>query len=230
MAKKEFDNLAYLFEQMNDDAFSFCRKLVFPVCNFKYYKIEELRKVDLLERSIYLREQYKDSIRFKKFSYKPKGECADYVEGLKFYLNTFVGNSSSERVLSYTKRAKEIIDNMIATDSFPTEDIESAIIVFLAVLKNIRTDDSDHKKYAYIINNANFFSLDETDGQTLEKIRVTDNLTPEEFIPKDLQKRFYGKRDFYDYEYRKFRARKDFYHYITSIYLSLALQEKGIFA
>lgn len=228
MSNKEFNNLQYLFEQMNDEAFCFCRELVFPVCDFKYYKIEELRRIELLERSIYLREKFKDSIRYSKFSYNPQGECADYVAGIKFYLNTFVGSGSSARALSYSQRAKEIIDNMINSDNFASEDIESALMVLLSALKNVKPEESDHKKYSYNITNDNF-SLDETDGQTLERIRVTDNLTPEEFVPKDLQKKFYGKRDLWRYEYNKFRARKDFYHYISSIYLSLALQKKGIF-
>ena len=217
-----------LIEQLDDEAFNYCRELVYPICGFKYITLGQIRKVDLEERSLFLRKEYDDALRF---DFKPKNECLEFVESFKFYFKNYISQSNDKRIKEYINRANAIVDDMMESSSFPDEKIESVVMVYVSVFRTLMTIRDSVKHTFYTIRNCEF-KLERTDDSVLEMIRVTDSITPEEFIPKKLRGKYYNSKMgwLYSFDLDRIHTHKNYFHLIASLYLSHALQEIGAFS
>lgn len=225
--KNKFD-FPRLIEQLDDEAFNYCRKLIYPICDFKYITLDQIRKVDLEERSLYLRREYDHALQF---DFKPKDECLEFVESFKLYFKNYISQSNDKRILDYINRANAIVDDMMESSSFPDEKIESVIMVYVSVFRTFMAIRDSVKHTFYTVKNCDF-TLEKTDDAVLEMIRVTDAITPEEFIPKKLREKYYTSKLgwLYNFDLDRIHTHKNYFHFIASLYLSHALQELGAFS
>ena len=118
-----------LIDELNDEAFRHCKKLLFDDFGYKVMNVSECRKVDLKESLL----KFEDETFKHSKKNKMENSAARYANEIKFYLVNYNKCIDGTRAADYKKRAISIIDaiNDGDTDSNSLQDLTKIYIAFM---------------------------------------------------------------------------------------------------
>ena len=207
-------------DSLNENSFQFCKKILWPICGFRALSIDDVRPVDLKERVYQLRDDY-----LKSAGVAPDREVSNYYSIMEMYFHEFLGCKTGSRAYAYKERALDILKKCKENGGGSFEDAETRLIVFLSLFRNLSANNHfDDAKNWIIINST--FSVKLEDAELLEKIRTSAYLTPH-----DMQ---YEQAVLLSVLADKLpkatiQAKKNHFHLINSIILSMSLQAINAF-
>lgn len=203
-----------LVDDMSDEAFQFCVDQLYPMCNYRVLKKEDIRRIDLKERLLGF-----NSI-VPKNDGKEQGALNYYLFVLKLYFDNFLKCKTGTKAEKYRNRAIELMESALS-DNGTIEDVEDLVQIFIGLFRSL-DDDFDHVE-KYIVTGITFDVFKE-DADLLREIWEHKKLVPNGIVEKPgLLDKIFGT------DYEKKTAIK--LAYINNvIFLCRCLQNRGAFA
>lgn len=119
-----------LIDELNDQAYNYCVSNIYPLCNYKVLKENDIRRIDLKE--------YLSKIDLMlSFELKKQGDLNTFLYLLEFLLDNVLICKTDSIAEKYKKRAKISICNARdKTDNL--QDVEDAFLCFIILLHAMR--------------------------------------------------------------------------------------------
>ena len=210
---REIDYLT-LVDEMSDEAFRFCIEKLYPICNYRVLKPEDIRRIDLKERLLGF-----NSIVPKDDKGKVQGALNCYITTLKQYFDSFIKCEEESKAARYRDRAFELM-TVALSDKGTQEDIDDIFLIFVSLMRALQPH-FDHLAKQTVSD----FTLDlaPADADLLKEIWEHKKLTPGRHVDvPDVLGKIVGADD------EKKPALK--LAYINNIlYLARGLQNRGAF-
>lgn len=201
-----------IMDEMNEYAFSFCKGILFPICDYKVLEIEDIRPIDLAEKLTEL----SDNLYAQRANKSITGTVNWYIYIMRMYFDQFLSCKTGSRAEKYKHRAKELMDQ-VTTDDWTSQNGRDIVLIFLSILHVFDSFEQMQTHSAVDLS----LSIDQEDAILLKK--VWDNMTPmvstekKNLIVKEISRHGIEQQ-----------ATK-FAYIMNIIYLTQLLQERGAF-
>jgi hypothetical protein len=159
-----------MIDGMDDDTFSVCVDMLWPILKYKYLKRDDVRRIDLMER---ISDKVSDYTRAPKqpllIGKNCSGSVDKYVEAIRFYFdNGYLPVEKGSRAEKYAIRAREIMNNYEKSEN-PQAEAENLFVISLGLLREaFSAFDSKSIKPASTVN----CHVGKEDASLLERIRT----------------------------------------------------------
>ncbi len=165
---REIDYLT-LVDDMSDEAFHFCIEKLYPICNYRVLKPEDIRRVDLKERLLGF-----NSIVPKDDKGKVQGALNCYITTLRQYFDSFIKCEDDSKAARYRDRAYELMTAALSDDG-TREDIDDIFLIFVSLMRSLHPSSDPLAKQT-----VSDFTLDlePTDAELLKEIWEHKKLIP----------------------------------------------------
>lgn len=200
-------------DNMNEEAFKYCRKALYPCMGFLVMKEEDVRKLDVQE---WLTRLEKDI--FLEIQKKTNGSPVEYyVNLLKKYMTYFTQCKQGSRAARYYNRAFESLDKYLKHCG--DGGINDAMEIFISLLRQRKEKPEDVGKTIF---------LDATFENRISDIDALKLVFDNRF---DLPDGIYEKEGIFAKEDEEVKEKiKRFFFSVSVLYLSENLQNVGIFS
>ncbi len=204
-------NYLKLVDDLSDQAFQFCADQLYPICNYRYLKREDFRRIDLKEKLVDLYFIPSDQ----------QGSLNYYLFVLKLYFENFIKCKSGSVAEKYLSRAMELIESALS-DNGTIEDVEDIVQIFIALFRTLSNRFDEIEKYMAV---GLTFDVFRDDADLLKNIWKHKKLVPNGIV---VEKKGGLYRSFGLDRYKQ-NAIKMAYIY-NVIFLCRCLQNRGVFA
>ncbi len=132
MSREEIKNsIDYIsiIDEMNEDAFEFCKNHLYHLTSYKVLQKEDIRPVDMKEWLLPLNDNIPNSLTGGK-----RGALNYYLSIINQYITEglkFVENSKADQ---YKDRAANLIDSVLY-EKFSQDDIDDIFIIFIGLFR-----------------------------------------------------------------------------------------------
>ena len=183
--KKEsraLNNIRYneIFEEMNEETFTYCLDFLYPFCNYKVLKHSDVRKIDLLE---WLYPYPLLGTIPNDDHGNEQGSLDFYLYCLRCYFENYINCVENSQADLFRKRAIELLDSA-KTQVIDIDDVDDIVFIFISLFKvlddNDRLDIAQKTRMNGTINDR----LNKKDAILLKKLSEKENLTPKKIHPK----------------------------------------------
>ena len=169
--KLSIREIAYLtlVDEMSDEAFHFCIEKLYPICNYRVLKPEDIRRIDLKERLLGF-----NSIVPKDDKGKVQGALNCYITTLKQYYDSFIKCEEESKASRYRDRTFELMTAALS-DKGTQEDIDDIFLIFVSLMRALQPH-FDHLAKQTVSDFT--LDLDPSDADLLKEIWEHKKLVP----------------------------------------------------
>lgn len=153
--ESKYSKLYAVIDELDDNMFTQCLKVLYPALNFRALKMEDIRRVDL-------KEKLTDYFEYSAVGNDLEALYAESCEGIIARYASF----KSERDAAYSEARKETA-KLLKENKDELTDLENYAMVFLSECRELSFADS--KKSAEVKNAV--YHLSAADFETAEKIK-----------------------------------------------------------
>ena len=129
-----------IIDEMNNDAFEFCRSCLFQLTSYKVLKEEDIRPVDMKEWLLPFNDDVPNYCEGRE-----RGSLNFYMYLLQVYLNESLKCIDGSQAEKYKNRALTLIDKVLYQDH-SLEDIDDIFLIFTGLFRFHKKNISQTKK------------------------------------------------------------------------------------